>query len=121
MPKTIGAATPKTGQLRAVMLPNCRGHYLSDYYVVTRLLPLGALSSRLDVFWMVREDTEPGRDYDPRTLAEVWAQTTLQDAEIVANNQQGVLSLQYRPGPYSPVTEAMVEHFAGWYIRRMRG
>lgn len=118
--KPLGAASVQTGQLRAVLLPNAWGHYLSDYYVVTRLLPQEALSSRLDVFWMVHEDAEEGRDYDLKTLTEVWAQTTIQDTELVANNQQGVLSRQYRPGPYSPVTEVMVEHFVDWYVRRMQ-
>lgn len=118
--KTLGAASLRTGQLRTVLLPNCWGHYLSDYYVVTRLLPQGALSSRLDIFWMVHEDAAAGCDYAPETLTEVWAQTTLQDTALVANNQQGVLSSQYRPGPYSPITEVMVEHFVDWYIRRLR-
>ena len=115
----LGAATPAMGQLRAVALPNCWGHYLADYYVVTRLLPQGATQSRLDVFWMTHESAEEGRDYDIKTLTEVWAKTTEQDAELVCNNQQGALSSQYRPGPYSPVTEAMVEHFVDWYCRRM--
>ncbi len=118
--KNLGTASSKTGQLRTVLLPNCWGHYLSDYYVVTRLLPQGALSSRLDVFWMVQEDAVAGSDYDLKTLTEVWAQTTLQDTKLVANNQQGVLSSQYRPGPYSPITEVMVEHFVDWYIRQLR-
>ena len=117
--RAMGNATPALGQMRVVALPNCWGHYLSDYYVVTRLLPAGPRLSRLQVWWMVDENARTGKDYDAETLAEVWEQTTVQDAKLTAENQHGVNSSAYRPGPYSPVTETMVSHFIGWYTRRM--
>ena len=117
--RPTGSATAALGQMRVVALPNCWGHYLSDYFVVTRLLPAGPRLSRLSVWWMVNEDAEAGKDYDPEQLARVWEQTTVQDAKLTEENQRGVNSAAYRPGPYSPVTEAMVSHFIGWYARRM--
>lgn len=116
---SLGGATPSLGQMRVIALPNCWGHYLADYYVITRLLPAGPRLSRLHVWWMVREDAESGRDYDVKTLTQVWEQTTLQDAKLTAENQRGVNSSAYCPGPYSPLTELMVSHFVGWYARRM--
>ncbi len=118
-PVPLGEATPPTGQLRTIYLPNAWGHYLPDYYVATRVLPLGPRSTRVDVYWMVHEDAGDGQ-IDFPALTEVWDRTTLQDGDLVANNQAGVNSDAYVPGPYSPVTETMVEHFADWYVRRMR-
>ena len=117
--RPMGGATAALGQMRVVALPNCWGHYLSDYFVVTRILPAGPRLSRLNVWWMVDENAEAGKDYDPENLARVWEQTTVQDAALTEENQRGVNSAAYRPGPYSPVTEAMVSHFVGWYARRM--
>lgn len=118
-PVPLGEATPQTGQLRTIYLPNAWGHYLSDYYAATRVLPQGPRSTRVDVWWMVHEDVKDDL-LDFPALTEVWDRTTLQDGDLVENNQLGVNSQAYAPGPYSPVTEALVEHFDDWYVRRMR-
>lgn len=118
--KPLGAVPPAAGQLRLVTLPNCWSHYLSDYCVITRLLPLAVQEVQLDIFWMVHESAEAGADYHLEKLTEVWEQTTLQDARLIEENQKGVNSPAYQPGPYSPVTESLVEHFVDWYYRRVR-
>lgn len=116
--KPLGVVPPAAGQLRLVALPNCWSHYLSDYCVMTRLLPVAPMETRLDVFWAVHEDAIAGQDYQLERLTEVWEQTTIQDARLIQENQAGVKSPAYRPGPYSPITESLVEHFADWYSRR---
>lgn len=117
--KLLGRAQPDIGQLRGIALPNLWGHYLADYNVFTRLLPLAPLQSQLDIYWTVHEDAVEGCDYKIPDLTEVWEATTAQDAQLVNNNQKGVLSDYYRPGPYSPITESFVSHFTEWYLQRI--
>jgi Rieske 2Fe-2S family protein len=58
-------------------------------------------------------------DYDPANLLAVWQATNRQDAGLVEITQAGVSSPAYRPGPYSPHTEGLVEEFTAWYVERM--
>ena len=39
---------------------------------------------------------------------------------MVEENQKGILSPAYEPGPYSPNQEEGVIHFVDWYVRTMR-
>ena len=47
-----------------------------------------------------------------------WDVTTKQDAKITEDNQAGVLSSRYRPGPYSEI-EATTDRILRWYLRRI--
>ena len=40
---------------------------------------------------------------------------------VVENNQQGILSPAYRPGPYSSVQESGVIQFVDWYVDTLGG
>ena len=72
----------------------------------------------MDITWLVRADAEPGRDYDPENVLWFWDVTTKQDAKITEDNQAGVLSARYRPGPYSEI-EATTDRILRWYLRRI--
>jgi len=45
----------------------------------------------------------------------VWAATNDQDRRIVEENQRGVNSPAFEPGPYSPLHEGGVTQFVEWY------
>lgn len=110
----------ETGSLRVVGLPNFWAHANCDYAMTTRLLPLGAERTRVDVSFLVREDAEEGVDCDPERLTAVWKATSEEDWELCENNHAGIRSRAYRPGPYSPLTESSVEQFIGWYLDLLR-
>jgi Rieske 2Fe-2S family protein len=56
-----------------------------------------------------------GVDYHIENLAALWLTTNNQDIELVENNQRGVNSVGYVPGPYSEEAEALVGRFTDWY------
>lgn len=77
----------------------------SDHGVVYRFIPHGIQATECEIVWLVGEDAEEGVDYDLERLTWLWSVTTEADKLIIENNQQGVNSRYYRPGPYSPMED----------------
>lgn len=73
----------------------------------------------------MNKDAVEGVDYDLDRLTEVWLHTNDEDREVVENNQRGILSPAYEPGPYSQSHEDGLIQFSNWYadsmIRAMTG
>ncbi|MBV8915646.1 MAG: aromatic ring-hydroxylating dioxygenase subunit alpha, partial [Acetobacteraceae bacterium] len=65
-------------------------------------------------------DAVEGEDYTVEGLTELWNRTNLQDRALAENNQRGVRSVGFRPGPYSPEAETLVLRFVDWYCRTVR-
>ena len=55
---------------------------------------------------------------DRERLVWMWDVTTIEDTRIIGDNQKGVNSRFYRPGPYSTMESFCVE-FVAWYLGRM--
>ncbi len=89
-----------------------------DHAALFRFTPREPLLTDVDITWLVRADAESGRDYDPDNLVWFWDVTTKQDAKITEDNQAGILSTRYRPGPYSEI-EATTDRILRWYLRRI--
>jgi stachydrine N-demethylase len=70
--------------------------------------------------WLVHKDAEEGRDYDLKRLTEVWIATNDEDRRIVEENQRGINSPAYLPGPYSRAQEGGVNQFVDWYCATMQ-
>jgi stachydrine N-demethylase len=83
--------------------PNTWSHYLSDHVLNFRVLPIGSRDTEVTTTWLVHKDAVESVDYDLRRLTEVWLATNEEDRRIVEENQKGVDSPGYVPGPYSPV------------------
>src|SRR3546814_17658900 len=50
-----------------------------------------------------------------KTLTEVWNATNDQDRRLVEQNQLGINSPAYEPGPYAPEHENGTGQFVDWY------
>jgi Rieske 2Fe-2S family protein len=92
---------------------------MSDHIVCFAVFPLTPETTLLRTKWLVHKDAVAGRDYDVANLTAVWRATNRQDSELVGKAGAGVRCSGYRPGPYSPDTEGLVEKFCAWYIGRM--
>jgi Rieske 2Fe-2S family protein len=112
---------PDVGTLRMRTVPNFWNHSSCDHAVSTRLLPAGPRLTKARVLWLVHEDAVEGRDYTLDALLPFWQSTSEQDWEICENQQRGVESSAYRPGPYSPYKEYNVDRFVQWYLNQVRG
>jgi glycine betaine catabolism A len=110
----------RAGALLLFHYPTSWNHFLVDHAVSFRVLPLGAQRTELTTKWLVNRDAVEGVDYELENLTHVWLKTNEQDRRIVANNQIGVSSPTYVPGPYSVGHESGVGQFLDWYARRLQ-
>lgn len=100
--------------------PNTWNHFLSDHVLTFRVLPIGPQQTQVTTTWLVHPDAVEGRDYDLARLTEVWTATNTEDRRIVEENQRGIASPAYRPGPYSRIQEGGVNQFVDWYCRSLQ-
>jgi Rieske 2Fe-2S family protein len=87
----------------------------SDHVMISRFTPLSPMLTEVELTWLVREDAVEGVDYDVERVTWLWRVTTEQDVRLCENNQAGVNSRRYQPGPFSE-TEGEVEGFVRWYL-----
>ncbi|RUR54305.1 aromatic ring-hydroxylating oxygenase subunit alpha [Vreelandella populi] len=118
--KLMGRLTsPDMGSLRILHLPNSWNHFMGDHAVVFRVLPLGPQQTMVTTKWLVHKDAVEGVDYDPENMRRVWDATNDQDRQLAEENQRGINSKSYQPGPYSQTYEFGVIDFIDWYSERM--
>lgn len=86
----------------------------NDFAVLVQFVPRAADATDVTFTWLVDAEARAGVDYDVERLTALWDVTTKQDKRIVENNQAGILSTRYQPGPYS-AQEASVVSFLRWY------
>ncbi len=91
----------------------------NDHALLTRFTPVSPLETELELTWLVRDDAVAGRDYDPENVCWLWKTTAEQDRTICENNQRGILSSRYQPGPYT-TAESSVNDFVEWYLKELR-
>ncbi len=107
------------GALLKFHYPTTWNHFLPDHSIVFRVTPLSPTETEVCTKWLVHKDAVEGRDYDLKRLSEVWMATNDEDRRVVEDNQQGIDSPAYEPGPYSQLHEAGVIQFVDWYCRTM--
>jgi glycine betaine catabolism A len=95
--------------------PNCFNHVVGDYAFCFQAWPTGPGETTVTGKWFVHQDAVEGVDYNLERLTEVWTATNDQDRALAENNQRGVKSIAYAPGPYSQVTEQLVLRLMDWY------
>jgi len=98
-------------------------HFLAyaDYGCALRYAPKSALETELTVTWLVPARSRPGLDYDLERLTWMWRVTVAEDLRIVSENQRGVSSSAYRPGPYVMPIESKTLRLTDWYLQELSG
>ncbi|MGI9310324.1 MAG: aromatic ring-hydroxylating oxygenase subunit alpha [bacterium] len=94
------------------------GALYADHAVLYRFVPRGAQATEMELVWLVAADAEPGADYDPDRLTWLWRVTSEADKQIIADNQRGINSRFYQPGPLSKM-EAYTTDFIEWYLSQI--
>ena len=90
----------------------------NDHVTTFRFTPVNGKLTDVVLTWLVHEDAEEG-DYDVDRLKWMWDVTTIQDTTIIGDNQAGVNSSRYTPGPYSD-REPGTKRFIQWYLGQIR-
>ena len=109
------------GSLLKFHYPTTWNHFLPDHSITFRVTPIGPQQTQVQTTWLVHKDAVQGVDYDLRTLTEVWEATNDEDRRVVEDNQHGINSPAYEPGPYSEIQEAGVSQFVDWYCATLSG
>ena len=120
-PMIPGMPFANAGSLLFFHYPNTWNHFLSDHVLNFRVLPISATETEVTTTWLVHKDAVEGRDYDLTRLTEVWIVTNDEDRRVVEENQIGISSPAYEPGPYSAKQESGVVQFVDWYVNKMIG
>ncbi|RPD42592.1 aromatic ring-hydroxylating oxygenase subunit alpha [Chitinophaga barathri] len=108
-----------SGVVGLINYPNFWMDGVSDYIWAMRITPIDATRSMVDLTWLVDGKAEEGMDYELERLTEFWKITGEQDWHLCENNQKGIRSSKYEPGPMAPSEEDVV-NFHTWYLNRMR-
>ena len=90
----------------------------ADHAVLYRFLATDVQKTDMEIIWLVNENAVEGKDYDLESLTWLWTVTTEADKTIILNNQKGVNSKFYQPGPLSKM-EDYLGSFIGWYLNQI--
>jgi Rieske 2Fe-2S family protein len=120
-PLMVEAESGDIGSLRLAIEPHAFVHATADQAFLFSVMPAGPRQTVVTSKWLVHADAVEGVDYDLESLTALWSRTNLQDRDLVENNQRGVDSRGYRPGPYSPDAETLTLRFVDWYCGAARG
>ena len=93
---------------------------MGDHACSFQVLPIGPMQTQVRSKWLVHKDAVEGKDYSIEELTHVWLATNVQDQRVVEENQFGIRSPAYEPGPYAPEQEDGVTQFVDWYCRAMQ-
>jgi len=91
----------------------------NDFATTFTFIPKGPLHTDVELMWLVHKDAIEGKDYDLENMIWMWDKTTIADKKIIEDNQKGVLSKKYQPGPLSNM-EKSLESFKNWYLKRLQ-
>ena len=108
------------GSLRWSVEPHAFVHATADQVFMFSVVPVSPRETHIVSKWLVHKDAVEGVDYRLDDLTHLWTATNIQDRALVENNQIGVDSPGYRPGPYSPDAEALALRFVDWYCDTAR-
>lgn len=120
-PKVPDMPFANAGSLLFFHYPNTWNHFLSDHVLNFRVLPISPTETEVTTTWLVHKDAVLGRHYDLTRLTEVWLATNDEDRLVVEENQKGINSPAYEPGPYSAKQESGVVQFVDWYVNKLTG
>lgn len=95
-------------------------YFNNDHAAAFRVTPKSPQQTDVKVSWLVNANAQEEKDYDIDNLSWLWNITTIQDGDITVDNQKGVNSRFYQPGPYSE-REYGTADFVSWYVARLLG
>ena len=117
--RTIGrVGNGDVGSLRWALEPHSFAHALGDYVFMFSATPTAPEETVVTAKWLVSADAVEGVDYTVPRLTELWDRTNYQDRDLAENNQRGVHSVGFTPGPYAPDAESLVLRFVDWYCAK---
>jgi glycine betaine catabolism A len=106
------------GVVGLVNYPNFWMDAVSDYVWTMKVTPIDAATTDVEFCWLVHINAVEGKDYDLKHLTDFWEITGEQDGKLCENNFRGIQSNAYKPGPYAPVEDQVV-NFVDWCVEQL--
>ena len=91
----------------------------NDFATLFTFIPKTTLYTEVELMWLVHKDAKEGVDYNLEEMIWMWDETTIADKRIIEDNQKGVLSKKYLPGPLSQMEKGL-EKFKIWYLKQLQ-
>jgi phenylpropionate dioxygenase-like ring-hydroxylating dioxygenase large terminal subunit len=107
------------GVVGLVNYPNCWVDAVSDYVWTMRVTAVDAATTDVEFCWLVDKNAVEGKDYILSRVTEFWEITGAQDGTLCENNFRGIQTKGYRPGPYAPVEDQVI-NFVDWCIQELK-
>ncbi|MBL7730099.1 MAG: hypothetical protein JNM88_02900, partial [Chitinophagaceae bacterium] len=107
------------GVVGLVNYPNFWMDAVSDYVWTMKVTPVNAATTEVEFCWLVDANAEEGKDYQLNHLTEFWEITGEQDGTLCENNFRGIKSAAYKPGPYAPVEDQVI-NFVDWCVKQLK-
>jgi phenylpropionate dioxygenase-like ring-hydroxylating dioxygenase large terminal subunit len=106
------------GVVGLVNYPNFWMDAVSDYIWTMRVTPVNASTTDVEFCWLVDKNATEGKDYSLERLTQFWEITGDQDGQLCENNFRGIETSGYRPGPYAPVEDQVI-NFVDWCVEQL--
>ena len=106
-----GYTTIGTSPFNSLLMSN-------DFATAFTFIPRGPMKTDVEIMWLVDKDAVEGIDYNLENIIWMWDKTTIADKKIIEDNQKGVKSKKYIPGPLSEMEKGL-EKFKKWYLKTL--
>ena len=90
----------------------------NDFATLFTFIPKSPTETEVELMWLVNKRAVEGIDYNINEITWMWDETTKADKKIIENNQKGVLSSKYEPGPLSKM-EIGLDKLKKWYLKHL--
>ena len=107
------------GVVGLVNYPNFWMDAVSDYVWTMKVTAVNSSTTNVEFCWLVDKDAVEGKDYSLQRLTEFWEITGEQDARLCENNFRGIETHGYKPGPYAPVEDQVI-NFVDWCVNQLK-
>lgn len=107
------------GVVGVVNYPNFWMDAVSDYVWTMKVTPVDAATTDVEFCWLVDANAVEGKDYALKHLTDFWEITGDQDGKLCENNFKGIQSNAYKPGPYAPVEDQVI-NFVDWCVEQIK-
>ncbi len=102
-----------------VNYPNFWMDAVSDYVWIMKVTAVTPSATNIEFCWLVDKDAIEGKDYNMQRLTQFWEITGEQDGQLCENNFRGIETHGYKPGPYAPVEDQVI-NFVNWCMEGMK-
>lgn len=107
------------GVVGLVNYPNFWMDAVSDYVWTMKVTPVDAATTDVEFCWLVNANAVEGKDFSLEHLTGFWEITGEQDGKLCENNFKGIQSNAYKPGPYAPVEDQVI-NFVDWCVEQLK-